>query len=255
MLSLDRRRAFGGMLWVAVAAGLGLYLHAVSYLLGDQTGDPFILFEMSLTMGYVAQVMPLVAALPFGGGFCYDIQAGYAGAAALRAGKSRYLTSTALAAALSGGLASALAMLAFLLVSYLRFPGDFAQPEMLELTYLHSLLAGGGLGAYLKYYAARLALSFLSGSFWALCALCFSAFYPSLPLALVCPLALWRLALEAAELLRLPAWLDLAMLEDGSAALAPVPLLLSALALYGGLGFVLALVFRRRGRRRLSYER
>ena len=155
----------------------------------------------------------------------------------------------------SGYLASALAMLAFLLVSYLRFPGDFAQPEMLELTYLHSLLAGGGLGAYLKYYAARLALSFLSGSFWALCALCFSAFYPSLPLALVCPLALWRLALEAAELLRLPAWLDLAMLEDGSAALAPVPLLLSALALYGGLGFVLALVFRRRGRRRLSYER
>ena len=72
MLSLDRRRAFGGMLWVAVAAGLGLYLHAVSYLLGDQTGDPFILFEMSLTMGYVAQVMPLVAALPFGGGCVND---------------------------------------------------------------------------------------------------------------------------------------------------------------------------------------
>lgn len=254
LLCLDRRRALGGMLWVAVAAGLLLYLHAVIYLLGDETGDPLMMFEMSVTMGYVGPVMPLVAALPFGAGFCQDLQAGYAGAVVSRAGKGRYLTSKALSACLSGALASLLAMLAFILFNHLRFPSDYVAPAMLETTYLHSLLAEGGPMAYLQYYAARLTLVFLSGAFWAMCAMCFSAFYPSLPLTLVCPLVLWRLALEAGEKLNLPSWLDVALLDDGSAALPPGMLLLSALLLYGGLSLALFFIFRWRGGRRLGYE-
>ena len=195
------------LLWVAVAwRGWGCTCTPYPYLLGDQTGDPFILFEMSLTMGYVAQVMPLVAALPFGGGFCYDIQAGYAGAAALRAGKSRYLTSKALAAALSGGLASALAMLAFLLVSYLRFPGDFAQPEMLELTYLGT--AGGGRAGRVPQILRRPAGVVLCRAASGRCVRCaFPPFYPSLPPGPGVPPALWRLALEARSCCACSAWL------------------------------------------------
>lgn len=255
LLSLDRRRALGGMLLVSVAAGLLLYLHAVTYLLGDFSGDPLMLFEMGLSMGYVGPVMPLVAALPFGGGLCQDIQAGYAGAAVMRAGKGRYIASKALTCCLAGGLASMLSMLAFIIFNHLRFPCDFPAPKMLETAYLHSLLAGGGLAAYLRYYLARLTLVFLSGAFWAMCAMCFSAFYPSLALTLVFPLVTWRLVLELGEILNLPRWLDVALLDDGSAAMAPGTLLLSALALYGGLTLVLYLIFRWRGIRRLGYER
>lgn len=252
MLSLDRRRALGPYLWIAVAGVLALYLYGVSYLLSDESGDALMAFSFSLSMGYAAPVLPLMAALPFGTAFCADWRSGYALPVVMRSGKRRYLRSKALSGALSGGLASALGMLAFILVLNARFPPDFSRAPFLgDIVGLQALLAGGGVGAYLAYYGAQLLLAFFAGMFWALTALAFSALYPSAALTMVAPLVLHRLLQEAGNWVRIPPWMDITLLESGGADLPPARMLAAGAGVFGALSALFALLFSWRAGRRL----
>ncbi|MEA4897348.1 hypothetical protein ACH6CV_06745 [Bacillota bacterium Meth-B3] len=251
-MSLDRRRALGPYLWGAALFGLLLQLHSVSYLLTGREGEALMAFFFSSSMGFVAPVMPLLSALPFATGFCADWRSGFAAAAVSRSGKRRYLHSKAAACALSGALASALGMLAFVVFLNLWFPPDWSrEPFIGDIEGLETLLLGGGAGAYLKYYGARLLLASCSGAFWALSALAFSAFYPNVPLTLCAPLVLHRLLQELGQALLLPPFLDVTLLETGAAGLPP-PLTLAAGAIvFGVLCAALWLTFALRAGRRL----
>lgn len=252
LLSFDRRRALGPYLWAAVLASLLLQLHSVSYLLGDREGEALMAFFFSSSMGFVAPVMPLLAALPFATGFCADWTSGFAAAAALRSGRRRYLHSKAAACALSGALASALGMLAFVVFLNLRFPPDWArEPFIGDIEGLETLLLGGGAGAFLKYYGARLLLAACAGAFWALSALAFSAFYPSVPLTLCAPLVLHRLLQELGQALLPPPFLDVTLLETGSVELSPPLTLAAGVTVFGALCAALWLTFALRAGRRL----
>lgn len=252
MMLLDRKRATGVYLWIAIAGILALYLHSVSYLLSDETGDAVMAFSVSLSLGYIAPVLPLMAALPFGTAFCADWQSGYAPSVVMRSGRPRYLRSKALACALSGGLASLAGMLAFILTLNLKFPPDFSQaPYIGEISGLQTLL-GLGAGRYLSFFGAHLALAFLSGMFWALTALTFSAFYPNVALTLCTPLVMHRLLMELGYWT--PPWIDVTLLESGSLDLPPEVILAAGAGVFCVLSALLMLLFAWRAGRRLRYE-
>lgn len=252
MMSFDRRRATGVYLWIAVAGILALYLHSVSYLLSDETGDAVMAFSISLSLGYVAPILPLMAALPFGTAFCADWQSGYAPSVVVRSGRRRYLRSKAMACALSGGLASLMGMLAFILTLNLKFPPDFSQtPYLGDITGLQTLL-GVGAGRYLCFFGAHLALAFLSGMFWALTALAFSAFYPNVALTLCAPLVMHRLLQELGYWT--PSWLDVTILETGSLDFPPGIILATGAGIFCALSALLMVLFAWRAGRRLRYE-
>ena len=254
MLLLDRRRALGIYLLIAVAGALLLQLHSVSYLLRDQTGDALMSFFLSSSLGYVAPVMPLIAALPFGTAFCADWQSVYVPSVALRSGKLRYLLSKVLSCALSGGLASMLGMLAFIVVLNVKFPQPFEQEVFLgDIAGLETLLLGGGFGTYAAYYLARLALAFLSGMFWALTALTFSAFYPNVSLTLCVPLVLHRLLQEVGYWIYIPSWLNVTLLEAGAVEMAPGAVLAAGAGVFIALSALLGGLFIWRAGRRLRY--
>lgn len=255
MLSLDARRALGRWFFIAAAACLLLYINAVSYAFTDVEGEAFMLFEFASGVGYVFPALPLLAALPYATSFCQDYKSGYTLPLVLRSGRRRYLLSKVIVNAISGGLAVALGSLAFLLVIYLRFPAHFPAPmEWLEMEGLQALLAGGSLGAYLSYYAARLALVGLTGAFWATFALAFSAFYVNTPMTYCAPLIGYRLIKELSERLFLPDGLNITLVQDGmSAATAPGALLYGILTPLAGVVILSALFIWRAGRR-IRYE-
>ena len=252
MMSFDRRRAMGVYLWIAVAGILALYLYSVSYLLTDETGDAVMAFSVSRSLGYVSPILPLMAALPFGTAFCADWQSGYASSVVMRSGRRRYLTSKMLACALSGGLASLMGMLAFILTLSLKFPPDFSEaPFIGDITGLYALL-GVGAGSYLAFFGAHLMLAFLSGMFWALTALTFSAFYPNVALTLCAPPVMHRLLEELGYWT--PEWLDVTLLESGALDLPPATILAAGAGVFCALSALLMLLFAWRAGRRLRYE-
>lgn len=254
MMSLDRRRAMGPYLWLAALGVLLLYLHSVSYLLRDDEGDALMAFFLSISVGYAAPILPLMAALPFGTAFCADWQSSFAPAAVTRSGRRRYLMSKALASALSGALVSALGMLLFILVLNLRFPPDFgAEPFLGDVAGLQHQLAGGGAGAYLSYYGSYLFLALLSGMFWAMSALTFSAFYPNVALTLCAPLVLHRLMGEVGNWVYIPRWMNVTLMESGAVDMPPPTLLTAGAGVFVTLTALMAALFMWRAGRRLRH--
>lgn len=255
MLSLDRRRALGPYLWLASICALLLYLNSVSYMLRDQEGNALMAFFLCVSVGYAAPILPLMAALPFGTAFCADWQNSFAPAAVTRSGRRRYLVSKVLSSAISGALASAMGMLLFIAVLNLRFPPDFAAEPYLggDVAGLLHLLNGGGAGAYLAYYGAHLLLAMLSGMFWAMSALTFSAFYPNVALTLCAPLVLHRLMAEVGNWVYIPGWMNVTLLESGALDMSPAALLLAGAGVYGTLTAMLAALFAWRAGRRLRH--
>ena len=155
--------------------------------------------------------------------------------------------------ALSGALASALGMLLFILVLNLRFPPDFgAEPYLGDVAGLQHLLTGGGAGAYLSYYGAYLLLTFLSGMFWAMTAVAFSAFYPNVALTLCAPPVMHRLLEELGYWT--PEWLDVTLLESGALDMPPATILVAGAGVFCALSALLMLLFAWRAGRRLRYE-
>ena len=51
MLSMDRRRAFGPWLWIAILAYPAMYINDISYMIFDSQGDALMTFTMSGAMG------------------------------------------------------------------------------------------------------------------------------------------------------------------------------------------------------------
>lgn len=260
MLYTDRKRAFSWMLLLSALFYLGLQINGVSYMLTDTENDALTILDFASSLGFASPLMPLIAALPFAASFCMDYKSGYTVPVALRAGKRRQLLSKSLAVAISGGLAVALGTLLFIVLLNVRFPPDItASPEYMNVNALVPLLQSGprgeysAVGNYIVYYVARLFLLFLSGAFWALMALCFSAFYPDLSLTLCVPLVVQRLMQELSELTFIPPHLNPILLEGAHVDLSPAGALGWGFAVYGALCLVLALVFIWRAGRRLSY--
>lgn len=255
MIRSDARRAFGLWFLIAVAAYFFLYLNGISYMFSESEGDALMTFQFGSALGLSAQILPLVAALPFATGFCADWTNGFALPTVARSGRKRYLASKCIFTALSGGLAAMGGMLLFILFVNLRFPQDFSLvPEYIDFSDLESLLLPGGFLAYAAYYAARLALQFLAGVFWALVALLFSAFFPNLPMTLCAPLVLYRLVFELGNWVYYPAHLNITLLDDGMVNLPPGQTVLSGLCVFGALSLLLSILFALRAGRRLRAD-
>lgn len=254
LLSLDRRRALGAYFWIAIGAALILQVHSVSYLLRDDYGDALMCFFLSSSLGFVAPVMPLVAALPFGTAFCADFSSGYVPSIVTRSGKRRYLWSKSLTCAVSGGLVNMCGMLAFILLLNVKFPQNFQEEVFLgDIAGLETLLLGGGFSSYALYYLARLVLAFFSGAFWAMTAMTFSAFYPNVALTLCAPLVAHRLLQEIGYATYVPSWLNVTLLEVGAVELAPWQVVAVGVGVFAVLTALLAAVFAYRAGRRLRY--
>ncbi len=254
MMPMDRQRAFGRWFLLAAVAYLLLYVNGVSYMLFDPYSDSLMVFEFGGGMGFAAPLMPLIAALPFATSFCADFSNGYCPPVILRSGKARYLSSKAIAAALSGGAAVAGGMFLFILLLNLLFPQDTSSPAISNgASDMSQILQNPGAGPLLLYYLSRLFMQFMAGAWWATSALAFSAFYPNLPLTLCAPLVLYRFMGAIGQLPFMPAWLNTTWLDDAQIGLQPLQTLLAGLCVFGGLTVIAALIFRWRAGRRLQY--
>ena len=110
-----------------------------------------------------------------------------------------------------------------------------------------------GVGGYIGYFAVALFVQFLAGAFWAAAALAFSAYVPNVLWTVCLPLILHRLFLELDAWTDLPAWLNLSLLQDSETGLTFAPGLLTAVGIFAALIAVSAVLFYRRGKRRLTY--
>ncbi len=254
MLRTEGRRAFGWLMLLAALAYFLVRVNGISYMLTEDENEALMVFEFGAMIGFSLPLMPLCAALPFAASFCQDYTSGFSVALSLRAGKGGYLWSKALCTALAGGLALALGALLMALLLNVKFPPDVAAPPMFASAEgLGAFVVNGGFLGYIRYYGARLLLEFLAGSFWALVALCFSAFYPNLPLTLCAPLVLCQLVMELGRYGLIPGYLDVTKLQDALLDLPAASMLLVALGVFFAFDVALAALFRWRAGRRLSY--
>lgn len=250
LISIDRRRAFGGWLWAAGALYALLFIINVSSELLEDWGSAMVLFEYSRNMGHTLWLTPMMAALPFSMSFCADWKSRYYICGVMRAGKRRYVFSKLCCCALSGGAALAAGMAFFIVLLYIRFnPADDFMIEFMEYVNMQQVLEHG---AYAQYFAGIVYLQFIAGAFWALSALAFSAWYPNALFTLCFPLFLYRLALEISDLSGAPAWTSLPLLADGMVAMDYWPTLAVATAVFAGLSVICCLVFRLGVYRRLN---
>ena len=254
MLSMDRRRAFGLWLLIAMIAYLLLYINDISYVFMDARGDALATFSMSGATGMVTYIMPLFAALPFATGFCADWSSGYTGVAVMRAGKRKYLMSKILACALSGGVATAGGTLLLIALLVLKFPHtEEVILNFIDVGEFYDILALEGTMGLILFYAGVVLVQFLAGSFWAMTGLAFSAFCPNFLLTLCIPLAAYRLCLELYYWIEFPLWLCPPLLQDLMVGLSYGPTLLTAAGVFIGLDVLLGFVFAWRAGRRLRY--
>ena len=99
----------------------------------------------------------------------------------------------------------------------------------------------------------RSAILFAVLALWALAALAFSAYVPNVLWTVCLPLILHRIFLELDAWTNLPAWLNLSLLQDSETGLSFAPGLLAAVGVFGALIAISAVLFYRRGKRRLTY--
>ena len=236
VMSLDQQRGLGRWLGIAVICALALYLHGVIYLITDSSGDAFMTFSMATTVGFAAPVMPFIAALPFATAFCEDIKSGYFALIVSRVSAGRYLRSKVIACMLSGGLASALGLMLFIITINVKFPPGV------------DVFMG-----HFVFYLTRIFLAFLSGAFWAMTAMLFSAFFPNVELSLCVPLVTYRLLAELAWWMYIPAQFNVTLMDVGMVDLSDPMLMLHGIMLFGGLSAVCATGFYLRALRRVRY--
>ena len=253
MLAHDRRHAFGPWVFAAAAAYFLLHLYNILYMLGEMENPAILVWRFSASMGLVPDAMPLIAALPAAAAFAVDLNSGFAVPAVLRAGRRRYLRSKIAAACLGGGLAPLLGRLAFVVLLHILYRGDVAVAAEMFGPEGAMGMAFTGPAGYVGYFVGALLVQFAAGAFWALAALAFSAYVPNVLWTVCLPLILHRLFLELDAWTNLPTWLNLSLLQDQETELAFTPGLLAAVGIFGALIAIAALLFYRRGKRRLTY--
>ena len=253
MLAHDRRHAFGPWVFAAAAAYFLLHLYNILYMLGEAENPAILVWRFSGSMGLVPDAMPLVAALPAAAAFAVDWNSGFAVPAVLRSGTRRYLRSKLLAACIGGGLAPLLGRLFFVIFLHILYRGDVSMAAEMFGSDGAMGVAFTGVGGYIGYFAAALFVQFLAGAFWAAAALAFSAYVPNVLWTVCLPLILHRLFLELDAWTDLPAWLNLSLLQDSETGLTFAPGLLTAVGIFAALIAVSAVLFYRRGKRRLTY--
>lgn len=254
MLAMDRRRAFGPWLLIAIIAYLLMYINDISYIFLDSRGDALATFSMGGAMGMVTYIMPLFAALPFSTGFCSDWNSGFAGLAAMRSGRRRYLVSKVIACAVSGGVAAAGGTLLLIALSVLKFPHtEEVIANFIDVGDFYDILAIPGAAGLILYYAGAVVMQFLAGSFWAMTGLAFSAFCPNFLLTLCIPLAAYRLCLEAYYWLEFPMWLCPPLLQDLTVEMGYWPTMLAGAGVFLALDALMGLIFALRADRRLRH--
>ena len=253
MLAHDRRHAFGPWVFAAAAAYFLLHLYNILYMLNEPENPAILVWRFSGSMGLVPDAMPLVAALPAAAAFAVDWNSGFAVPAVLRAGTKRYLRSKVLAACIGGGLAPLLGRLFFVIFLHILYRGDVSMAAEMFGSDGAMGVAFTGVGGYIGYFAAALFVQFLAGAFWAAAALAFSAYVPNVLWTVCLPLILHRLFLELDAWTDLPAWLNLSLLQDSETGLTFAPGLLTAVGIFAALIAVSAVLFYRRGKRRLTY--
>ena len=253
MLAHDRRHAFGPWVFAAAAAYFLLHLYNILYMLNEPENPAILIWRFSGSMGLVPDAMPLVAALPAAAAFAVDLNSGFAVPAVLRSGTRRYLRSKLLAACIGGGLAPFLGRLLFVGLLHVLYRGDVTMAAEMFGPEGAMGIAFTGIAGYVGYFAGVLFVQFLAGAFWALAALAFSAYVPNVLWTVCLPLILHRIFLELDAWTNLPAWLNLSLLQDSETGLSFAPGLLAAVGIFGALIAVSAVLFYRRGKRRLTY--
>ena len=235
MLAHDRRHAFGPWVFAAAAAYFLLHLYNILYMLNEPENPAILIWRFSGSMGLVPDAMPLIAALPAAAAFAVDLNSGFAVPAVFRAGTGRYLRSKMLAACIGGGLAPLLGRLFFVIFLHILYRGDVSMAAEMFGSDGAMGVAFTGVGGYIGYFAA------------------FSAYVPNVLWTVCLPLILHRLFLELDAWTDLPAWLNLSLLQDSETGLTFAPGLLTAVGIFAALIAVSAVLFYRRGKRRLTY--
>lgn len=253
MLPSDRRRVFGPWVWACAFLYFLLRFYNILYMLDEPENSALIVFQFSGTLGLGAQILPLLCALPAAGAFAREYTCGFSSPAVLRAGKSRYLRSKVLGAALSGGLVPAVGDIAFFALLHVLYRYDPAGAEALYGSEGMIAVAFAGIWGYLSFFLGIVLIHFFAGMFWALSGLVVSAWFPNLLWAVCTPLILYQVSIELYYWTEIPLFCNLALLQEAQVDLSFGGTLLAGIGLFGLLSALAAGVFARRAKRRLSY--
>lgn len=231
MQTYDTHRALRKTLLVAVLIYMGLYL----FMSGDSVFDPEVngmaLFLYIKGVSYISWLIPLIAALPFGTGFIADLKSGFTRSSVLRTGKQKYICSKIMVGALSGGLTLTCGLGLYLMALVFTGHSMVAPDTLVSYDYMLDVMNRGN--GSLLYYLGILYLQFISGAFWALSAIAFSAFVSDPFIVLCFPVFFQRLMQMLVAHFNLPRWMNLGQLGRGTATMGYVPLLLTATVVFG----------------------
>ncbi|MEF9895942.1 MAG: hypothetical protein RSD95_15580 [Clostridia bacterium] len=245
----DLRRAFGPRLLVSVLLVAGQYVGNVFYSIGQSGVQALRVFEDARNFGYYTWILPLLAAFPAATNFCVDWTRHFAFEQMTRIGPRAYTMSKWLSSFLSGGIACAAGLLLFFLTTLINGRLDGYQ-DCFRADGMWEMLADAHLALYM---AGTLYVAFLSGGFYATCALAFSGYCPNQYLTLCFPMLVARLSYSVAATGTYPLWSNLGMLESGATGLGFWPALGVATAIFGGLSVLCCFIFRMGVERRLAH--
>lgn len=231
MQQYDTHRALRKTLLVAMLIYFLLYVFVAYDSVFDPEVNGMALFMYIKGVSYISWLIPLIAALPFGAGLIVDLKSEFTRISILRTGRRRYIRSKLLVGALSGGIALAGGIVLYLLLLLVTGHPMAAPSTLVSHDYMLEVMRWEKTGTL--YFLGIIYLQFLSGAFWSLSALAFSA-YVSDPFLVICfPMFLQRLLQMLVAHFNLPQWMNLGQLGRGTTSLGFTPLLLIATLVFG----------------------
>lgn len=239
MTKSDFTRAFGLKLVGAAILYLALFFAGVDDIF-DYEYNTYSVFEGMLALNYFMWMLPLIVSLPFSASFCEDFNGRSAALQILRCGRRRYALSKIIHTWLTGGIVAAVGIVSFFLLLSIHGETQFmASADMPD--YEAGLLMRSGNK---WWYIAEIGfVHFLSGSFWAMSGLAFSALWPNAALTLCFPVFLYRVC-RVLHHEGAPDWLNLPLLGDAAVPfLSPMQMCAAAIGVFGGLSLLFGALF------------
>lgn len=254
MLKVDRKRAFGAWLWIAVLLYFLTFCVDVMFDLKEPSSNAMMTYLFCGSVTPVFAVSAVLACLPFSTVFIRDWHSGMAVSMQLRCGRRRFLISKILCTLLSGAITLGIGTLLFVLLVNFRLSHDYeyVAPIIAEITY-YDISQGFTAVSLARYYASAIALQSLAGMFYASIGLAFSAFIPNTPLTLCAVILSYRVMKEVSFLMP-KQWMVPIWLQIGSVSLDGPHTLLAGLGVLGFGALLCCVVFYIRASRRLRFS-
>lgn len=211
-------------------------------------------FNNTYKYNNISQLFSLTATFAYSASFCVDWQSRFDYLLIARSKKNMYLLSKCLATVIAGGMSVALGALLYMGALCMIQPEILPPESLIEMQFswqaFGDLLVQGKAGLF---FGAYLLIIFLQAAFFACLGLTASAYLPNKYVAYIVPFILGFFMNQAANILKLPVWLDPIKLATAKVTRTPTTtILLGAMALYFSLTVVCMWIFIRRAKRRLA---